>query len=188
MQLPTGRAIIQISKSTADNSIILLPGSNHAPSSLPLALTNKYSHMLVQNEIPIAQTCEALTVAKVHDLVTVFNPSPVPTGAAFYVIPWQKVDWLIVNEDEARDLAAAFDSTEADALDGLAVALPEATGIVMTRGAEGVDMLLRRELSAKPHRLSAPAGKPVSRIINTTGAGDTFAVRRFPRIARDRLF
>ena len=144
--------------------------------------------MLVQNEIPIAQTCEALTVAKVHDLVTVFNPSPVPTGAAFYVIPWQKVDWLIVNEDEARDLAAAFDSTEADALDGLAVALPEATGIVMTRGAEGVDMLLRRELSAKPHRLSAPAGKPVSRIINTTGAGDTFAVRRFPRIARDRLF
>lgn len=133
--------------------------------------------MLVQNEVPIAQTCEALTVAKVHDLITVFNPSPVPTGASFYVVPWTKVDWLIVNEDEARDLANAFARTESDALEGLAQALPGATGLIMTKGAQGVEMLLRRKSNSLPQRLSAASGKPVGKIINTTGAGDTFAVR-----------
>ena len=142
--------------------------------------------MLVQNEIPISQTCEALTVAKVHNLVTVFNPSPVPTGASFFVIPWQKVDWLIVNQDEASDLANAFDRSEGNVLEGLAQALPQATGIVMTSGAQGVEMLLRNASSGQIKRLSAPSGKPVNKIINTTGAGDTFAVCCF-RQHRARL-
>lgn len=133
--------------------------------------------MFVQNEIPLAQTCEALIVAKAHDLITVFNPSPVPTGAAFYAIPWNKIDWLIVNEDEARELARAFDRSEEDALQGLAQAVPSATGLVMTKGAAGVDMQMRREANGPTKRLSAPSGKPVGKIINTTGAGDTFAVR-----------
>jgi ribokinase len=156
--------------------------------------------MLCQNEIPPAQTSEALTVAKVHGLTTIFNPSPVPTRAAFYAMPWDKIDWLIVNQEEAYSLAHKFAEDDMNAstyageaksegeepLDSLPRYLPKATGIVMTMGAQGVQMVLRETLapdeagrtagSGKLTKLSAKAGKAHGKIINTTGAGDTFAV------------
>lgn len=175
---PTGRAIIQISTSTADNSIILLPGSNYSDYPLSSDLASTYSHMLVQNEIPIHQTCEALIKAKEAGLTTIFNPSPIPSKEhTETLIPWHSVDWLIVNEDEATDLAKAFgrSAEKEDALEQLGESLKHATGIVMTKGAAGVEMLLATPESGFI-RLESPCGQAVNRIINTTGAGDTFAV------------
>lgn len=136
--------------------------------------------MLVQNEIPITQTCQALLTAKHSGLVTIFNPSPIPSkDHVTSLIPWQSIDWLIVNEDEAADLAKAFGRPEAsDALAELGELIPRATGIVMTKGAKGVEMLLRSTEDSFM-RLESPCGKPVQPIINTTGAGDTFAVSSY---------
>lgn len=178
IQTPTGRAIIQLSTSTADNSIILLPGSNFADYSLPTELGSTYSHMLVQNEIPIIQTCEALIQAKKDNLVTIFNPSPIPSkGHVDTLIPWEAIDWLLVNEDETVELAKALGHPDSsDALEQLGKSLPHATGIVMTKGSAGVEMLLATSEDGFI-RLESPCGQALQPIINTTGAGDTFAVR-----------
>lgn len=134
--------------------------------------------MLVQNEIPILQTCEAIAQAKQAGMVTIFNPSPIPSkDHVDTLIPWQSIDWLIVNEDEAADLAKAFghENTK-DALEQLGKSLSRATGIVMTKGAAGVEMLLASSLGDNFIRLESPCGQAINPIINTTGAGDTFAV------------
>lgn len=135
--------------------------------------------MLVQNEIPILQTCEAIVKAKEADLVTIFNPSPIPSkDHVDTLLPWQSIDWLIVNEDEATELAKAFGhdtDRKRDALEQLGQSLKNATGIVMTKGAAGAEMLLRMQEEGFI-RLESPCGQAVHPIINTTGAGDTFAV------------
>lgn len=177
LKVPTGRALIQLSTSTADNSIILLPGSNFSECPLPADLGSTYSHMLVQNEIPILQTCEALIQAKSAGLVTVFNPSPIPSkDQVDTLIPWESIDWLLVNEDETADLARAFGHANGDALEQLGRSLPHATGIVMTKGSAGVETLLATSEN-RFIRLKSPCGQALQPVTNTTGAGDTFAVR-----------
>jgi ribokinase len=133
------------------------------------------------------QTCDALLQAKEAGLVTIFNPSPIPSqDQVSSLIPWQAIDWLLLNEDETQDLAKAFGrdgSSSADSLGYLGGQLPQATGIVMTKGADGVEMLLKTE-DMSFIRLGSPSGQAVEKIVNTTGAGDTFAVRvlvRYPK-------
>jgi len=97
-QTPTGRAIIQVDP-LAENSIVLLKGANFAsPSALPSDLT-PYSLLVVQNEIPLEYTTDALRKAKSAGLQTMWNPSPV-IGCNADSIPWDCVDWLILNEGE----------------------------------------------------------------------------------------
>jgi ribokinase len=134
--------------------------------------------MLVQNEIPLIQTCEALIQAKQAKLITIFNPSPIPSKEQVdTLIPWESIDWLLVNEDETVELAKAFGHPAgSDALEQLGNSLPRATGIVMTKGSAGVEMLLAASEGGFI-RLESPCGQALQPIINTTGAGDTFAVR-----------
>ena len=92
------------------------------------------------------------------------------------MIPWQSVDWLVLNEAEARSLADAFgEPKHRDSLDALAQFLPDATALIMTKGADGVEGLISVE-HASFQRLASPAGKPMKAITDTTGAGDTFTV------------
>lgn len=93
------------------------------------------------------------------------------------LLPWTSIDWLIVNEDETAELAKAFGHPEEkDALEQLGKSLPHAKGIVMTKGSAGVEMLLAASSDDGFIRLESPCGQAVQPIINTTGAGDTFAV------------
>ncbi|GAA5906876.1 hypothetical protein JCM5296_005554 [Sporobolomyces johnsonii] len=182
--LPTGRAIIQLSSSTADNSIVLLPGANFTSSPSPLASLSSsklssYTHLLLQNEIPLESTKQALRDAKSAGLTTILNPSPMLSQEALRSFEFEKLDWLLINEGEGEDLVAALStSAEAEAPargpeDGLRrlreTRLSGLTGIIMTRGADGVMASLKGgEL------VNVGAGKVEGGVKDTTGAGDCF--------------
>ncbi|BGP35481.1 Putative ribokinase [Rhodotorula toruloides] len=181
--LPTGRAVIQLSSSTADNSIVLLPGANFSQTS-PLHKLSpeelaKYSHLLLQNEIPLEETRDALRRAESAGLTTLFNPSPMLTRQALTEFEWQHLDWLVINEGEGADLLTALaDPAAVEQTSGGAAALLEAlrrtalgslTGIIMTRGAEGVVASLR-----DGSVVEVGPGKVVGGVKDTTGAGDCF--------------
>lgn len=92
--------------------VVLFKGANHVPLAAPTTSTfEPYTHMLLQNEIPFETTLEYLAISK-HSprIITVtFNPSPMPTPTQISrEIRWDCIDWLVVNEGEARELLAAF--------------------------------------------------------------------------------
>ncbi|GAA5824577.1 hypothetical protein JCM3770_000551 [Rhodotorula araucariae] len=182
----TGRAIIQLSTSTADNSIVLSRGANFASSAsplpcLPASAFSQYTHLLLQNEIPLAETRRALADAHAAGLTTLFNPSPMPSRAELVAFEWSALDWLFINAGEAEDLVAALASADEAArararggpealLAALrATSLRDVAGIVMTRGADGVLVSLRGGATVQ-----AGAGNVVGAVKDTTGAGDCF--------------
>ncbi|GAA5917506.1 hypothetical protein JCM6882_005495 [Rhodosporidiobolus microsporus] len=183
-EVPTGRAIIQLSTSTADNSIVLFPGSNFTLSSAPFPSSSDlssrgYTHLLLQNEIPLQETTCALTLAKQGGLTTIFNPSPMLPREELEAFPWAHVDWLLINEGEGETLLAALSPAEAagaapspeDLLKQLrGTVLGGLTGIIMTRGAQGVCASLKGSEKV----VAVGAGKVEGKVVDTTGAGDCF--------------
>jgi ribokinase len=72
-----------------------------------------FTHILLQNEIPISTTLSYLAFSKSPALgrriTTIYNPSPIPTPTQIlHEIDWGCIDWLIVNEGEAQQLLDAF--------------------------------------------------------------------------------
>ncbi|EGG00398.1 uncharacterized protein MELLADRAFT_53785 [Melampsora larici-populina 98AG31] len=175
-ELPTGRAIIQVSQ-TGENSIVLVHGANHAPSNAwpPLTVDRRvFSHLLLQNEIPLSETCAALKAAKKYDVCTIFNPSPLPSKSEIQnVIPWSTVDWLIVNQEEARALTKA---TRPDHQADVDIKIESGqAGVVMTLGANGCQVGFRAKSGEKSWTVfSSLASKGTRPVVDTTGAGDCF--------------
>ncbi|KAI0086875.1 Ribokinase-like protein [Irpex rosettiformis] len=113
----TGRAIIQLTPE-GENSIILHRGANYriSPAVLPPYQDRlEYTHLLLQNEIPFDVTLDYLnhssTRSHPSNTTTFFNPSPMPTPDEIVQFPWEKLDWLIVNEGEALDLLQGMESS-----------------------------------------------------------------------------
>lgn len=168
--------MIQLDSESGENCIVLLPGTNYSIYPLPdFAKQARHSHLLVQNEVPVEQTAEALRSAKSAGLTTIFNPSPLPTQEALSQIPWDCVDWVVVNADEAVELSADLGCSSGDALTSLSSRLATSSGIVMTRGGNGVAAVVKTA-DYEWQRFEAPPGRVLTRIVNTTGAGDTFTV------------
>lgn len=120
--------------------------------------------------------------------MTVFNPSPMLTRDELRGFEWWDVDVLIVNEGEGLDLVEAMageggagkagssSNGDRDVLDALAAlpALAATSWLVMTRGSRGVSAVVQTGGSAHRERIDVGAAKP-RRVLDTTGAGDTFA-------------
>ncbi|WFD41526.1 ribokinase [Malassezia psittaci] len=184
--VPTGRAFIQISSQDGENSIVLLKGANFAPvphlDDPAKWLDAKTTHLMLQNEIPLETTIAYVKHARTlkHEnaqsrVCTVFNPSPMPTAEELRSFPWQGIDVLIVNQGEASDLLSALQGEQKEsAIKSLAALEPfkEVGWLVMTRGGEG--FLAGVLLDGERVWLDMPAAKP-EKVVNTTGAGDTFA-------------
>ncbi|GAA5926476.1 putative ribokinase [Sporobolomyces koalae] len=183
--VPTGRAIIQLSSATADNSIVLLPGANFTSKPSPLSALSReqlgatFTHLLLQNEIPLESTKQALRDARAAGLTTILNPSPMLTREQLETFEWDNLDWLLINEGEGQDLAAVLSPTGSTTA---AISQPEEilrilretklsglTGILMTRGADGVMAGLKGG-----DIVSVGAGKVEGGVVDTTGAGDCF--------------
>ncbi|KAG6908924.1 hypothetical protein DXG01_002703 [Tephrocybe rancida] len=190
--VPTGRALIQISDS-GENSIILFPGANHSRLSEETWATSgltfpQCTHLLLQNEIHSESTLYALNNS--NGAITIYNPSPMPSAQEINNFPWGKVDWLIVNEGEAKDLHTALSGL--DLLPGnqakspmevlpLLSACPAlaTTNIICTQGKDGVSAFIpafhgRNTGHGTPSFLHVPAAVLQGTVRDTTGAGDCF--------------
>lgn len=178
MQLPTGRAFIQVADS-GENSIVLMHGANHPPSfDLPDLSSERYSHALFQNEIPYKQTLDAIEAANEAGICTIWNPSPLPSESDISEHGHPTPYWLILNQDEAIQYAnqAGANPKDRDSFDqeiGELLAQGESCliGIVVTLGAEGA-WLFCHSSNAR-----VKSGKVQGKIVDTTGAGDCFTVR-----------
>ncbi|ORX37823.1 ATP binding protein [Kockovaella imperatae] len=178
----TGRAIIQI----------LHKGANfYAPSEPQQLDLSSYTHLLLQNEIPLPITLEHLTTAASHSITTVFNPSPMLSTSELRSFPWDSLSWLIVNEGELADLLSALgsstsrpSSSEGENLRGKAEEdlrllhenqhFSSSTSIICTLGAQGIIYFQPR--SNLPVNMGhLPAAKLQKPVKDTTGAGDCFA-------------
>ncbi|KDR80478.1 hypothetical protein GALMADRAFT_136953 [Galerina marginata CBS 339.88] len=189
---PTGRAIIQVDEE-GENSIILFPGANYSELHEKTFTQQgdgwfpNTTHLLLQNEIPLRSTYYALQNAK--NATVIMNPSPLPSAAEIRDFPWGKVDWLIVNEAEARELYQATAGSRAKAPGSLSTrelvfllsAEPSfsTTNIVCTLGGDGVLVFVPRFHRPKteheaPSFLYLPAAKLLGDVRDTTGAGDCF--------------
>ena len=90
--------------------------------------------------------------------------------------PWDCVDWLLVNEQEAWDLIDMLTDAEAPSTDPLATlraidTLKDLTGLIMTKGDKGVSVATKGSEGDTVHISAAVA----EHVRDTTGAGDCFA-------------
>lgn len=156
--------------------------------------------MLLQNEIPLKSTMEYLAAAHELGIVTIMNPSPLPTAEQTREFPWGKLSWLIVNEGEARDLLASVG--EPRSVDTIELVIPaegapehrtvihsaytlgsklsshstfKGVNIICTLGPVGLIAFVSLIQCVGRHALYLPAAKLGGPVIDTTGAGDCFA-------------
>lgn len=124
-----------------------------------------------------------------------WNPSPMPSAEQLCSIPWAGVDVLVINEGEAEDLLRVLGHAVPDQPRELLLALRETEQlqpvplIVLTRGSRGVlahfasPSPSASASASAPALLDVPAAK-VTRVADTTGAGDTFTGYLAAAIAR----
>ena len=162
--VPTGHAIIQVEKNSAQNSILLYPGANMA---IPLDAMERIlrsmpsgSWLLLQNEINDVPFL--IREGKKLGLKVAFNPAPCSAAVVSY--PLHLCDLIFVNEIKAAQL-----TSETGGHDRLAAAMaarsPESE-IVVTLGKDGAVWRCGREEIFEP-------AVPV-KAVDTTSAGDTF--------------
>lgn len=145
---PSGHAVIQIS-SEGENAIVLFPGTNYQLSDEQITQAiqtfPEAKAVLIQNETN--QLAQIMQLTKDAGKLLIYNPAPVlPEQNQF---PLHLVDILILNEIEAESTPH------------------QAALTVKTLGARGV------EITSQGNTQHFPAA-PVSRIVDTTAAGDTF--------------
>lgn len=160
--VPTGSAYICVD-SRGENIIVISPGANaHVDAALSPA-DHSAAVVLLQNEIPAAALDEAAAFAAAAGARLVVNAAPVPATVPDF---FRLADPLVVNEHEASELLGGPSLGPT----GLALALQRETGarsVIVTLGAEGSVVLVDRASVKVP-------GVRVDRVVDTTGAGDTF--------------
>ena len=149
-------------QSDGDNTIVVAAGANGTLDRLSpdeREAVAAAAVLVAQLEVPVPAVAEAAAVARESSTTVVLNAAPAqPLDDALLRL----VDVLVVNEHEALVLGGHGDPGAA-----AAALLDRVATVVITRGAEGAEVLTR---GADPEHVPAPA---VS-VVDTTGAGDTF--------------
>ena len=165
LDAPNGHTVIEVN-AAGQNRIIVYGGTNQMLTEdyldTVLSKAEPGDLALLQNETNLI----ASILQKSHEkgMKIVFNPSPMPKDLAS--LPLHLVDYFMINELEAAQLAdLPADTPYESILDCLAKKYPHAA-IVMTLGHNGV------LFSQEDTRLSHPIF-PVE-AVDTTAAGDTF--------------
>ena len=165
LDAPNGHTVIEVN-AAGKNRIIVYGGTNQMLTEdyldTVLSKAEPGDLALLQNETNLI----ASILQKSHEkgMKIVFNPSPMPKDLAS--LPLHLVDYFMINELEAAQLAdLPADTPYESILDCLAKKYPHAA-IVMTLGHNGV------LFSQEDTRLSHPIF-PVE-AVDTTAAGDTF--------------
>lgn len=176
----TGRAFIVVTPD-GENSIVVHAGANTLVDPGTPAQYRGSRVVVVQTEIGRRIAEEAAEAARAAGARLVVNAAPVvPLDSSLY----RGTDPLVVNVHEARELAGdhpedPHQSAAADADLVLAAAVRNRCGarsVVVTLGGRGAVVVDDRAAAAIP-----PV--PVPRVVDTTGAGDTFVGALAARLA-----
>ncbi|KAG0289305.1 hypothetical protein BGZ98_003908, partial [Dissophora globulifera] len=178
----TGRAIIQLSQESHDNSIVLFPGTNHTvtleEAHHVLKNFSKGDWIVMQNEM--SSGGKIMEAAKEKGLTICFNPSPItPDLPKQY--PLHLVDYLIINEIEAQglysyltapkgdaDANASSHITASESLPILEKEYTQISGIIITLGGDGLVAHFRiheEDDTMSEFRMGVVKGN----VVNTTG-------------------
>jgi ribokinase len=168
---PTGCAFITVDHA-GENAITVASGANMAASAgdVPAALFAGDTVLVLQMEVPFAQALEAARRTTFASGTVIWNLAPVPEKMTPDMVTelLAVTDYLLVNEHEALDAAAAI-GLELSGYEAAAEDLARAGDLtcIVTAGAQGA-----LAITADGTCLRAPA--PRITPVDTTGAGDTF--------------
>lgn len=179
--LPTGMAYV-LKDGQGENEIIVALGANSDVSAqqVPDEILKSGNIVLTQMELPVNETLLLLERAKQNGATTILNLAPA------YKISQKTldvVDYLIVNEPEARAIADALGVGVGQDLLVIAKALSAKGNMhcIVTMGGKG-------SVAVSPNgtAIRVPAMK-IEKVVDTTGAGDcycgTFAAAIHSRLA-----
>ncbi|KAJ4460262.1 putative ribokinase L homeolog [Paratrimastix pyriformis] len=168
----TGVAPINVDQHGA-NSIVIVNGANdhlteNGPSLPPSGnQTDCALVLVVQLEVPLAPTLAALRLARAHGVVTIVNPAPAREGLPAELLAL--ADIVSPNEPETHMLTGCPVDSEA--------ALRQATETLMRQGPPCVVLTLGARgaaLAVGSRFEQVPVGRTPAKVVDTTGAGDSF--------------
>ena len=158
----TGTGVAAITVSQAENSIVVVPGANHAltPADLYAAESSFIDAdvVLCQLEIPLATVEAAAELAQRHGKPFLLNPAPA------VVLPASLLDRVTLLTPNEHELALLFSCADDNWQQQLRA---HQQRIIMTRGADGAWFA-----DANGVLQHQPAFHVTA--VDTTGAGDTF--------------
>lgn len=166
---PSGIAIVLVDDASGQNSIAIEAGANAALTTSHVdaaADTIAAASMLVcQFESPLAAVQRAIGIAHAAGVPVLLNPAPVQPLSPELL---QQVSLLVPNESEAAALAGQAPGEPVDEV-LVAERLRQlgAGTVIVTLGERGV--YVSTTGGATRHE-----AQPVARVVDTTGAGDTF--------------
>jgi ribokinase len=168
---PTGCAFITVD-GNGENAITVASGANMSARSadLPEAFFAADTVLVLQMEVPFAQSLEAARRTKAARGTVIWNFAPVPEKMTGHMVGdmLATTDYLVVNEHEALDLTGTLGVSVTDfEIAARELARSGRLVCVVTAGAEGAFAFAQ-----DGGRIHVPALKIVP--IDTTGAGDTF--------------
>jgi ribokinase len=165
--IATGRAVVTVD-ARGENSIVVSAGANGEVRGdaveRALAGLGPSDVVVLQNEISVEATAAAARTARDRGTRVVWNAAPAPAGRAEIL---DDVDLLVVNEGELGAIARHL-RVEGSSGPAVVAAVRDAVGagVICTRGASGAQFAIGGETGTVP--------APAVRVVDTTGAGDTF--------------
>ncbi|MHA1157504.1 MAG: ribokinase [Alphaproteobacteria bacterium] len=166
LQGTTGLALITVDE-TGENAIVLSPGANARAAAAQYGdLSSEASgSVMFQMEVPFQESVSVATQAAATGARTMLSIAPFTPLAMDQLAPFS---FIIVNEHEAAALAAAY-GLAVDDPGRTVAALAQRLGrnVVATLGPQGA-------IAAGPAGALQVAALSVE-VVDTTGAGDTFA-------------
>jgi ribokinase len=167
-EFPTGMAMVAKEKN-GENRIIVASGANLEVNAeqAPIEIFSEKNVLLVQMEVPMEQNAVVMKNAKDKGAKVIMNLAPALTIPKALL---SLVDYLIVNQIEARQLAEKLGVNIDDDTTKLAQALAKEGNLtcIVTLGPEGI-------IAVEPNGkgLKIPSMK-IEDVVDTTGAGDCF--------------
>ena len=162
IEQPTGHAVIQV-EPQGNNCILLFGGANRCVQQYDIedviGQFGKGDYLVLQNEVNRIE--EMMEAAKQRGMAVVFNPSPIADN--LNNIRLEQIDWLILNEVEAREICG--ERGEADVVGTLRRMFPHAH-VVLTLGERGAVYAYGGDVIRQDACLV--------KAVDTTAAGDTF--------------
>ncbi|WP_120097960.1 ribokinase [Salinisphaera sp. Q1T1-3] len=163
----SGIALINVDDA-GENCIVVVPGANATLETIDdTTLFTDARVVLTQLETPATFVNATLTAGRAAGAETILNAAPAVPLATYAT---EALDWLMVNAGEAAMIGDTDEPDDIDAAAALAARLSQRydVGVVVTLGGNGA---LWHTTSGETGRVPATSVA----VVDTTGAGDTFA-------------